>query len=341
MGRHMHPLRRLLTVLAAPLSALVAMAAAPAVPVLASGSTPFEEAVRGSDGALWARTDGSGWTSLGGALLAAPAVASVPDPNDISSGTPLFIVTGTDNGLWARSLTQGWQPLSSAATSCIGNPAAVVVSAHAAGQLLLTVACQGSDNAVWSGQETVGPGQLPSQAIRFGSLGGVLSNNPVPAGPAIAPVEPLTRTVDDELTFFANGTDGHVWTRTVNTGWAQRPWGCAGHPAAGTSFSSVNPSLPEITVFACHGTDNRLWWAKDTGGGWLPARPDPLGGTPADGLGVAVGPETATFYVQGTDGMPYEETITYGGNIFGWSSPGGQARGGAAAAALLFRNANA
>ncbi len=165
------------------------------------------------------------------------------------------------------------------------------------------------------------------------SLGGVLVN-----GPAVAAVDPVHRTVNSELTFFVNGTDGHVWTRTLDSGWTQMPWKCIGHPAAAATLSTLIPTTGQVTVFACHGIDHALWFSRNLGGGWVDTQS--LGGIVVDGPGVAVGPSTATFFVEGNDQGGWHRTITHGGNVFAWTSDGGILQFGVGATALLFRSDN-
>jgi hypothetical protein len=315
-------------------AALTAFGAMAPLTAVAAGSTSDEEGVVGTDGSLFASQDFAAFSGLGGGLLGAPAVVNVPNPNGTSAGQPIFVGTGLDHKLWVRSLTQAWQPLSSNANYCIDAPAGVVVSAHAAGAYLLTVACQGSDHALWYGQELVSVGTLPPQSLTFQTLGGVLVS-----GPAVAAVAPIGNTVDGELTFFVDGSDGHIWTRTVSSGWSSMGWGCLGHPAVATSLSAAL-SVPsgQISVFACQGTDHQLWSVTNTGAGWGAAQP--MGGVFIDGPGVSVGPENATFYGEGLDHQSWHRTVTYGAATTAWTPNGGTLQFGAGAAALLFQNAN-
>ncbi len=300
---------------------------------LAASSAPEIEAVAGADTSMWVKGNPGPWIGFGGGLSGAPAVASVPSPfgQTETQGTPFYVVTGLDHDLWTINQQQGWQRLSTTRAYCIDNPAAVVTSAHAAGELLLTVACQGGDHAVWFAQTVVG-NLLAPMPLAWQSLGGGIVN-----GPAIAAVDPIHNDVNGELTFFVNGTDGHVWTRTLATGWAQTPWGCIGHPAAGASLSTLIPS-GEVTVFACQGSDHTLWFSHNFGSGWIDTQS--LGGGLVDGPGVAVGPTTATFFVEGIDHTGWHRTITHGGNVFSWTSDGGVMRFGVGATALLFRSDN-
>lgn len=186
--------------------------------------TPAQLAVTGLDGSLWAEGSG-GWFSLGGHLLGAPAVASIPNPDGTDPGLPIFIGVGGDHRLWVRDLSHPWQVLANG--YCLNNPGAVGVRAGAAGAFLLTVACEGSDTSLWYGQELVSynvvPGTLPGPMQSLG--GGLLT------GPAVAAVNPIgAGSVAAELTFFGEGPDHSIWTRTLVSGWQ-----CTGHPAASTA----------------------------------------------------------------------------------------------------------
>jgi hypothetical protein len=283
--------------------------------------TPVQEGVAGSDFALWVRQGAdAGFASYGGTLTAAPAVVSVP-VGGVTPGFPIYIVTGTDHALWVRDQVHDWQRLIPAYTYCIDNPAGVVTR-EANRQYVLTVACQGSDHALWFRQKVVTAGTLPVLE-QLQSLGGVLVS-----GPAVA-------RIGGEPTFFVNGTDGRVWSRTFNRNWTSpQPWRCNGHPAVGAAVTS-GPAPSPVAVFACHGADDAVWMSEWSAfaGDWGPAFS--LGGTAVDGVGLAVRPESATVYVQGSDSQPWENTLNYPNSQSGWSTPGGFVRFGTGAAAML------
>jgi hypothetical protein len=300
---------------------------------LAANSAPEIEGAAGADASLWLKGNPGPWLGFNGGLTAAPAIASIPNPFGAQDGpgTPFVVVNGLDHDLWTFNQQQGWQRLSTQRAFCIDNPAAVITSAHAAGGRLLTVACQGADHALWFAQTLLG-NPLAPLPLFWQSLDGGIVN-----GPAVAAVDPLHRDVNSELTFFATAPDGRVWSRTLATGWAPTPWGCIGHPAAAASLSTQIPS-GEVTVFACQGRDRTLWFSHNFGAGWIDTQS--LGGGLVDGPGVAVGPTTATFFVQGTNHDPWHRTITHGGNVFSWTPDGGFIQFGVGAVALLFSSDN-
>lgn len=298
-------------------------------PIFFKAKTPNEVGVAGAgDSGLWRLQDTpppTPFTGLGGAILAAPAVVSVPTLSG-GSGVPIYIATGGDHALWVRSQTQDWRPLASSGTFCIDNPAGVVVQSKPAGSLIFVAACHGGDNALWFAQEPISPGTLPDPSLVFHSLGGQMV-----AGPAVAAIDPLgAMRVDDELTFFVNGTNGHVWTRTLSVDWSQQPWSCIGHPAASTVvIPAPPPPAFEASLFACQGTNTHLWIAINFGGGWGPAFD--VGGLLVDGPGAAADPEGPVVYVEGRDGA-----------VWRWDGAftplGGSVLHGVGAAAVQFLN---
>ena len=263
---------------------------------------PVVAGAAGTDGALYVlRSWSAGWVSLGGGLLGAPAVVSIPQVS--GPGAALYVVTGTDHNLYVRNDANGWQALTTSPLYCIDSPAGVVISGT------LYVACQGADHALWQAQAPAPSGtSLPVlSASAWNTLGGTLA-----AGPAIA-------SVSGTPTYFVLGTDQHIWVRTLTTGYGQSPWTCVGHPAA-ASFGSTS-------YFACHGTDNALWYASNTGSGWNAAQS--LGGALTDGVGIAVTSSGPVFFVEGTDGEVWQRSGTTG-----WANDGGHVTYGAGGTAL-------
>ena len=265
--------------------------------------------VEGSDGALYIRAPGAGNLSLGGILAGAPAIAAVPQAS--GPPLPLYVVTGSDHRLWVRSDGQGFQPLTQDFTYCIDNPAAVVTGS--AGAATLTVACQGGDHALYTIQGPVSAGNLPALSGWTGHGGALV------AGPAVAPVG-----AGGDITFFVDGTDGHVWAGAASTPFTQMPWLCLGHPAVAT--------LGSTATFACDGTNHALWFATNTGTGW--SSPQSLGGILVDGLGLAAVPGGTTLFVEGSDSALWQNFIPDGGNPTGWAGDGGAVRQGAGAVGL-------
>ncbi len=302
-------------------------------PIFFKAKTPNEVGVEGAfDSALWRLQDTpppTPFTGLGGTIIAAPAVVSVPTTLSGSQPSiPIYVATGGDHALWVRSQTQGWRPLASSGSFCIDNPAGVVVQSKPAGSLIFVVACHGSNHALWFAQEPISPGTLPDPSLVFQTLGGQMV-----AGPAVAAINPVgAATVADELTFFVNGVDGRVWTRTVSGGWSPQPWSCIGHPAVSTVVIPTPPPAFEASLFACHGTDGQLWVAFNFGppGGWGPAFP--VGGQLVDGPGAAADPEGPVVYVEGVDSAVWRFDGT-------WTKVGGIVVNGVGAAAVQFLNA--
>ncbi|HEV2029129.1 MAG TPA: carboxypeptidase regulatory-like domain-containing protein [Candidatus Dormibacteraeota bacterium] len=155
-------------------------------------------ACEGGDHALWhAETQAptgtnlptlniSSWQSLGGAMIAGPAVGSV-------GGTPTYLVVGTDQHIYSRTLSTNFTRFSWAA--CIGHPALASFGSTS------YFACHGTDDALWYATNT-GSGWSASQ-----SLGGTLVDGVGLAATSIGPV------------FFVEGVGGAVYHRSISTGW--------------------------------------------------------------------------------------------------------------------------
>jgi hypothetical protein len=261
--------------------------------------------VEGPGSAMWVQAPqlGGGWHSLGGQLAAPPAVAAPPNPNGATPAQPLFIATSTNKLLYIRSPSTGWQQLGPVRGTCLGGPAAVITGGT------LTVACRGTNNALWENSAPLPASGLPRFSGAWTSLGGVLT-----AAPAVAPVGGV-------LTFFARNTNGHIYTRTLASGFRQMPWACTGTPAAALQAASG------VTFFACQGTNRALLEASNADTGWTPTVS--LGGLLIGGPAVAATSRAAEFLVEGSNGAVWERTTASG-----WSSLGGTVVGGVGATAL-------
>lgn len=302
-------------------SASVGIVNSPASASMASqvtviGSSPeYAIGVEGTDGALWVQAPqlGPGWHSLGGQIIAAPAVAAMPlsAPGDLT--TPLFVATGTDHQLWIRTLTSGWQPLASTYTYCLNNPAAAAWLGNGVVQgPQLVVACEGGNGALYVASAFLNGINLPT-VTAWTDLGGALS-----AGPALLP----------NGTYFATTAGGQIWTRTyaptasgiVDSGWIATGYYCVGAPAAGDADAGA------AEWFGCHGTDGALWTATYDGG-WPSASSE--GGVLIDGPGLALASPTPVFVAEGGDQAVWVRTPTAG-----WSSLGGRVLNGVGAVGL-------
>jgi hypothetical protein len=265
---------------------------------------PVAVGAEGTDRQLWAQAPqlGAGWQPLGGQIVAPPAVVAPPNPNGATPAQPLFIATAPTRQLWIRSLTAGWEPVGPASAYCLGAPAAVIVGG------MLTVACEGTDKALWVNSATMPSSGLPVFASAWTSLGGVLS-----AGPAVAPV-------GGTVTFFVTGSSGQVFTRTLAAGYTATPWFCTGQPAAALQASTGT------TTFACN-AGGTLWESANTGAGWSKAVL--AGGALLGGPAVAATSEETEFLAEGTD-----QAVWPLATLGGWSSLGGVVIGGVGAAGL-------
>ena len=262
----------------------------------------YEVGAEGTDGALWVRTDLTNWTSLGGGIIAAPAIAAIPQ----SSGPPvaLFIVNGTDHRLYERTLSTSWTLLGPSSTYCLDNPAAVVTGT--ASSPSLTVACEGGDDALYSATVTMFPSTGLPNFGAWNDLGGSLG-----AGPAVAPV-------NGTISYFvtAGFNDGQVWTRTAATNWGATPWYCVGHPAAGIAQQGTT------TWFGCGGIGGQLWAGPVSNG--VGAQ----GGAIAPGVALGVDSAAAFMFAEASFG---------GGSVWvrtpttTWADLGGSVLGGVGA----------
>lgn len=270
-----------------------------------ASSPALAMAVEGAGGVPYAQAPqlGAGWHSLGGQVVGPPAVAAAPNADGTAPASPLFIATGTTKLMYIRSLSTGWKQVGPVAGSCLGSPAAVITGST------LTVACRGTNNALYYNQAAVPSSGLPQFTSGWKNLGGVLT-----AAPAVAPV-------GGTLTFFVPGIGGRIYTRTLTTGFAAQPWTCLGAPAAAL------PSPGGAAIFACEGTNRALYWAANTGSGWPGATS--LGGTLTGGPAIAATSRVPLFLGEGTTKAVYERTLTAG-----FSSLGGSVVNGVGAAAL-------
>ena len=266
-------------------------------------------AVTGTDGQLWTRQDSRPFAPFGGQLVGAPAVVAMPGATG-SVPTPLFVGIGTDRKVYVRTTTQAWQPLSATPVACVDSVGAVVTTSS--GNETLTVACEGTDAALYYAQATLVSSTLPV-VTNWTNLGGVLS-----AGPAVA-------APGGRVTFYVTGSNGTVYVRDTSTGYVAMSYQCQGHPAVAIQGSDQ--------YFACDGMDGSLWYAVNTGVGWPAATS--AGGAVMGGPGIAADASDATIYVEGTNGGVYHIVVTPGGTASGFVSDGGGVRGGAAAAGLV------
>ncbi len=265
-------------------------------------------AAEGKGGVPYAQAPqfGAGWHSLGGAVVAPPAVAAATTAYGTSPAAPLFIATGTNEHLYIRSTSSSWQEITPVA-SCLGGPGAMISTS--AGVSTLTVACEGTNKALYYNTATVTGSGLPTFSGSWKYLGGGLT-----AAPAVAQVGGVT-------TFFVRGDNGHIYTRTVAAGFTEQSWACIGSPAAAAEAASTS------TIFACEGTDHALWYAVNGGIGWSSAVS--LGGVLTAGPALALTSRVPYFLVEGAASAVYERTLATS-----FTSFGGVVIGGVGAAAL-------
>jgi hypothetical protein len=160
---------------------------------------------------------------------------------------------------------------------------------------------------------------LPAFTSSWQDLGGVLT-----AGPAAA-------AVDGTMTFFALGTTGRIYTRTLAAGYSETTWSCLGQPNASAwpvGGQSVNGVAVLETSFACQGTDHAFLNSNyDQFTGWSPVAS--FGGTLIGGPATATAGAALEPVAEGTNHAIWVHTLA--GT---WVSLGGQAVGGVGATAL-------
>jgi hypothetical protein len=122
-------------------------------------------------------------------------------------------------------------------------------------------------------------------------------------------------------TFFAPGSGGRIYVRTLTSAFSATSWWCTGSAAAAVGAVSGQ------TIFACVGGGNALWEAVNSGTGWGTAVS--LGGSLIDGPGIAATSAAPVFLAEGSDHSVIERTPATA-----WTSLGGYAVGGVGAVAL-------
>ncbi|MEO6468847.1 MAG: glucosaminidase domain-containing protein [Acidimicrobiia bacterium] len=216
----------------------------------------------------------SPWTSAGGVLTSAPAVASWK-PNRLD-----LFVRGDNGALWHQRSNYGvWYGWESFGAPPVGlaadDPAAV---APTSGQIDVFV--RGNDNHLWHrlyDGTTLQPWE---------DLGGSISS-----GPAVA------SWAADRLDLFARGPAGDLLHRfRIGTSWSA--WESLGGGLVGTP-AAVSWAADRVDVFV-RGTDNQLWqrvWNSTSWSGWIPQ-----GGQLRSGPAVASwAPGRLDVFVAGTD----------------------------------------
>lgn len=266
-------------------------------------------------GSLYAKQDAQPYRNLSGSIAATPMVLSVPGPAG-ASPMVLYIGLGTDSNLYVRSDTQAWQAFAPPGTSCLDSPGATVTPASG-GAYTLTVACQGSDHALYYAQVAVTAGTLPS----IGSGGWAYLGGTLNAGPAVT-------ALNGQITFIVTGGGGQLWQRGVSTGYTPINGGCLNHVAVASNPSGTSAYL------ACHGSDNGLWLSVNAGAGWGGFLN--LGGLVQQSPAIAVTSTQVTIWVEGSDTALYHRTTSLQGtNPSAYVFDGGSVQFGAGGAGMI------
>jgi hypothetical protein len=268
-----------------------------------------------SGGALYAKQDAQPYQGLGGVIEAAPTVASVPGPNG-AAPMVIYIGLGSDTNLYVRSDTQGWQAFGPPGTSCLDSPGAVVTPPNASGYTL-TIACQGSDHALYYAQVPLTWGTLPS----IGSGGWTFLGGALNAGPAVT-------AINGQISFIVTGGGGQLYQRGISTGYTAINGQCLYHVAV------ANNEAGTAAYLACHGTDHGLYLSVNNGSGW--GAFNALGGVMQQSPGIAVTSTEVTLWVEGSNTAIYHRTTNLAGTSpSGYVFDGGSVQFGAAGIGMI------
>jgi len=184
------------------------------------------------------------------------------------------------------------------------------------------VACTGSNSAVYTARFDSTQAGNPYFAS-FTSLGGAVS-----AGPAVYANPSPAALVYTGVGAAHDSVGNDLYVRTDATGWLPVAGRCASHPAAGTRTG-------HFAYLGCRdAATNALDVIIGAPGHSGPVFAGSLGGALTGGVGMAVAADdsSATFFVEGTNGAVYTNTVSSGGVATGWVSMGGAVVGGTRAA---------
>jgi hypothetical protein len=228
----------------------------------------------------------------------------------------IYIGLGSDTNLYIRGDTLGWQAFAPAGTSCLDSPGATVTPGSGGG-LTLTVACQGSNRSLYYAQVPVTWGTLPSIGSGgWTGLGGTLN-----AGPAVT-------SIGGQITFIVTGAGGQLYQRGISTGYTPINGSCLNHVAV------ANNPAGTAAYLACHGSDNALWLAVNSGSGW--GAFNRLGGTLLLSPAIAATSTQVTLWVEGSDTAVYHLTTNLqGASPSAFVRDGGSVQFGAGGAAMI------
>jgi len=244
-----------------------------AVSALATNGVPYAQAPQ----------LGAGWHSLGGTVIAVPAVAAQPNPDGTTPSKPLFVAPGSNHLLYIRGVTGAWVRLGPNNISCLSAAAAITNN-------VLQLACETTTHGLSYNTAKIPATGLPQFTSVWKSLGGT---GTIAAGPALA-------RVGGALTFFVLATDGKVHTRTTSTGYTSGLFSCLGQPAAATVPGTG------VTYFACQGSNHGVFVSTNGGAGWGPLVQ--LSGTLAAGPGIAPTSRVPVLLLEGSNKAVYEGT---------------------------------
>ena len=213
--------------------------------------------IRGLDDALWhdegdsQALNWSGWQSLGGGLLSAPAAASW-GPGRID----VFAI-GLDRAMWHIAWTgSGWSSWQSLGGGFLSGPTASSWTTN-----VLDVEAVGLDHAMWHSRWD------GSHWTQWESLGGGFTSDPAAVSPALLRIG----TGFDRVDLYARGLDGQMYrdTRCCPTNPAGPSWG-GWQPLFGgfNSGPGVTNTSQRRLIWAL-GLDWNLYCNDEGGSGWV------------------------------------------------------------------------
>lgn len=158
------------------------------------------------------------------------------------------------------------------------------------------------------------------------ALATAASAQPPSPAPGVAPGALVSGS---HVYFFYTGTDGSVWMGDA-TASPVIPASVGGHLVSAPAPVATASGL---AVFG-QGTDNQLWWTRQTATGWTAW--EPLGGALTSKPGAAAiggaGGSVIAVFVRGADGAVWERDFS-AGTWQGWASDGGRVLAGTGPAA--------
>jgi hypothetical protein len=251
-------------------------------------------AVTGLNKALYVQGPGPDqWTNLGGARIAAPAVA-------VSGGLTHYVGIGTNGRLYHRTTSTGWAVLAPADLLC-AHVAAVAIAGT------VTAACTATADGSVRTVSFPGTATQPYDSAPV-NWGGVVYG-PV----AIVNDAGTVRVIARGAQYLDSGGVSNTYTKTQGGSWAAWHTFCQSPPGAVFTANlkvvacQTNPDYVLIETGSASGE-----WHSLTVAGRTPAAP-----------GAAATASGATVFVVGTNSSPYYRPVSFANPGPGWTKMSG------------------